>query len=240
MLAHRVIPTVLLRGQQLVKGKQFQSWRSVGHAAQAARIYAARGCDEIILLDIAATPEGRGPDLDMVRVWTENNFSPITVGGGVRSADDVRALLAAGADKVAIGTCVGIIDECARRFGSQAVVLSIDCYYVPAFRDWDVGGYRAVDWAKICAEQGAGEILLTSIDREGTIEGYDLDLIRKVSAAVDIPVIAHGGCGTPQHMLEAIQAGASAVAVGAMFQFTDVTPKDCARYLVAHDVAARV
>ena len=252
MLATRVIPSVLLRGQQLVKGQQFQSWRSIGHAAQAAYIYAARECDEIILLDIAATPEGRGPDFEMVRLWTENTFSPMTVGGGVRSVEEVRELLRCGADKVAICTgaheVLGLIHESSERFGAQAIVAAIDvregCAFSHCGQKRLFGGnmdsYDVKLWASIMASAGAGEILLTSIDREGMLQGYDLDLIKAVSDAVSIPVIAHGGCGTYEHMVEAIEAGAHAVAAGAMFAFTDQTPKGASQYLLEHGIHARV
>ncbi|MHB0965528.1 MAG: imidazole glycerol phosphate synthase subunit HisF [Bellilinea sp.] len=246
MLATRIIPVVLFRGSQLVKGEKFNSWRSVGHAAQAGRIYAARGCDEIILLDIGATPEGRGPDLEMVRAWTDDNFCPITVGGGVRSAQDVRRLLNAGADKVSIGAgfneVEGLLQDIASTFGSQAVSFSLD---VRNGTFWTRGGthdtrLNAVTAARSAEGLGAGEILLTSIDREGTLIGYDLDLIEAVSSAVSIPVIANGGCGSYEHMKQAIDAGADAVAAGAFFQFTEATPKGAAEYLAKCNVEVRL
>lgn len=247
-LATRIIPTLLYRGDVLVKGKRFDSWRSVGHVLQAARIHAARGVDELICLDIAATPEGRGPNLALVEKITESAFTPITVGGGVRSVKDVRDLLKAGADKVAIGTNHHIIREAADKFGRQAIVAAVDSEHGLAttqcgrtvLMDANCAHVSALDHAKRCVEAGAGEILLTSIGREGTMDGYDLDLIRVVSAAVDVPVIAHGGGGGPADMLEAIRAGASAVAAGALFQFKDTTPRDSARYLARHGVEVRV
>lgn len=223
-LAVRIIPTLLYRGDQLVKGKQFNAWRSVGHIEQAVRVMASRGVDEMVLLDIGATPEGRGPDFERVKRLTSYAFTPVTVGGGVRSVDDVRDLLAAGADKVAIKSAYEIIPQCVKRFGSQAIVQAIDI-------EWGVPFARATM---------AGEILLTSIDREGTMQGYDLDLIRAVSQAVDIPVIAHGGCSGPEDMLAAIKAGASAVAAGALFQFTDWTPRSCAEWLAENGVEVRI
>lgn len=247
MLAHRIIPTVLVRGQQLVKGKQFHSWRSVGVAEQAARIYAARSCDELILLDIAATPEGRGPDLKMIEKWTEGHFTPITVGGGIRSVDDVRDVLRIGADKVAICSEAlnnsELVQDCASKFGSQAVVVSIDVSsfgYVCGNGGNDSRVIEPIYWAQKMEQLGAGEILLTSIDREGMMNGYDLGLIHEVSKAVNIPVIAHGGCGTYEHMREAIQYGADAVAAGSMFQFTDQTPQGAAKYLAAAGIEVRL
>jgi cyclase len=246
VLASRVIPILLRRGHALVKGKGFDSWRSVGHALQAIRIYQARDVDELVVLDVAATPEGRGPDLELVKSFAADCFMPLTVGGGVRSCDDIRALLANGADKVAICTAAldnpDLIDEASRRFGAQAVVISIDV------RDGAVWSRCAsrreardpVEWAREAADRGAGEILLTAIERDGTLDGYDLDLIDRVSSAVSIPVIAAGGAGSYEHLAEGLRAGAHAVAAGAMWQFTEATPKGAARYLAERGFAMRV
>lgn len=247
-LAHRVIPVLLARGDQLVKGERFQSWRSVGHVEQAARICGARGVDETILLDIAATPEGRGPDLGRIERITESFFTPLTVGGGVRSVEDVRQLLRAGADKVSICTQAyrepgWIIRDAAEYFGRQAIVFALDVMggNTVMFHCGQHGySHVPVYCAQWAADHGAGEILLTSIDREGTMAGYDLDLIREVSEAVGIPVIAHGGCSGPEDMLNAIRVGASACAAGALFQFTDTTPMECSRFLQERGVEARV
>jgi len=246
-LAKRVIPTLLVRGQNLVKGIRFDSWRVVGHPMQAARIHAARCVDELIILDISATPEGRGPDFAMVEKLSECGFTPLTVGGGVRSIEDVRRLLRAGADKVAIGTAAyavpDLVFDCAEYFGNQCIVLAIDVMGGnTVMTHCGKHGYNhspiyTAEWA---AKHGAGEILLTSIDREGTLQGYDLELIRCVTQAVDIPVIAHGGAGTYEHMRQAIEAGADAVAAGAMFQFTDQTPRGAVEYLAAHGVETRI
>lgn len=249
-LATRIIPTLLCRGRTLVKGKQFMAWRSVGVAAQAVRIHQARGVDELVLLDIAATPEGRGPDLALVDELTADCFMPLAVGGGVRTVEDVRALLRAGADKVVIGTAAferpDIINEIADKVGSQSLVVALD---VTHDRIAIRGGRDVLDTmptpegiagqARAAAERGAGEILLTACDREGEMRGYDTELVRAVASAVSIPVVAHGGCGHPSHMLEAIQAGASAVAAGSMFLFTDETPRSAARYLAAAGVEVR-
>lgn len=232
MLAKRVIPTLLVRGNALVKGRQFQSWRNVGVAEQAARIHAMRGVDEMVILDIGATPEGRGPNLDLVRKLTEGNFAPIAVGGGVKTLKDVRDLLNAGADKVSICTALSakFIGEASSRFGKQAIVAAIDV----------LDSEGIVEYAMEVERWGAGEILLTSIGLEGMMIGYDLELIKAVSEAVEIPVIAHGGCGTPQHAFDAIQAGASAVGIGAMFQFSDETPRSVAQYLHKNGVEVRL
>jgi cyclase len=222
----------------LIKGKQFNSWRSVGLAAQAVRIHQQRGVDELILLDIAATPEGRGPDLDLIRELSEVLFCPLTVGGGVKSIDDVHALLNAGADKVAIKTAAykdpEIVRKIADRFGSQAIVVAVDHRFSKL-----LGMDIEIADAEYFQEQGAGEILLTSVDREGTMEGYNLAVVANVARRVNIPVIAHGGCSGYEDMYNAIQAGASAVAAGALFQFTDCTPRGAAEYLKARGVEVR-
>lgn len=245
-LATRVIPTILCRGRALVKGARFDSWRTVGVAAQAVRVHQARGVDEVCLLDIGATPEGRGPDLDLVAELSEMMFAPLAVGGGVRSIDDVRNLLRAGADKIVIGTAVTyehFLEGAADMVGCQAIVAAVDVLNGEVatrcgkrvFSDAD-----PVDWAKTCAVRGAGEILLTCVEREGTLKGYDLDLIRRVSNAVSIPVIAHGGCSGYDDMRRAINAGAHAVAAGALFQFTEATPKAASAYLKSHGIEARI
>lgn len=244
-LARRVIPTMLVRGRTLVKGKRFQSWRSVGHAMQAARIHQERGVDELVILDIAATEEGRGPDLAMVEELTAKCFMPIAVGGGVRSVQHVKDLLRAGADKVVIGSGAievkNLLQDCCNAVGAQAIVASMD---VKEGRVYGRCGTRSTNfhpvwWALRLAARGAGEILVTDVEREGTLEGYNLTLVQHVAAAVKVPVIAHGGAGIYAHMLEAVQAGADAVAAGAMFQFTDATPKGAAQYLARNGVEAR-
>lgn len=252
MLATRIIPTLLHRGETLVKGRQFDAWRSVGHVQQAARIHALRAVDELVILDIGATPAGEPPNFDLVLRLTEGNFTPIAVGGGIKTTRDVRQLLASGADKVVVGTEIlvrpSLIDEIARNVGSQALVAAID--YRQGTRFGGMVSCRAntqfypqmnaVEWAKECELRGAGEILLTNIHREGMMQGYDLRTIDAVARTVGIPVIAHGGCGTYEHMHEAIQAGASAVAAGAMFQFTDQTPRGAAEYLAAKGHTVRL
>ena len=235
-LAVRIIPTLLKRGDALVKGERFNGWRTVGHVQQAAQIHQARGVDELIVLDIGATPEGRGPDFDAVRKLTERCFMPITVGGGVRDAKDVQGLLNAGADKVAVRTAwiqdASCVVDMISRFGSQAVVVALDVE--------EGACTEAVFEAIRIQAAGAGEIMLTNADREGTMAGYDINLIRTVCAAVDVPVIAHGGCSGYEDMLEAIRAGASAVAAGALFQFTDCTPRGAAEYLHAQGIEVRL
>lgn len=246
MLAKRIIPTLLVRGRTLVKGSRFDSWRSVGVAEQAVRIHQTRQVDEIVILDVAATAENRGPDLSLIEQLADTCFMPIAVGGGVRTVEDVRALLRAGADKVVIGTAAwenpSEVYRMAETVGTQALVVAVDVR----------GGNVYVHCGKTCTRSdplryarhaegmGAGEILLTSIEREGTMQGYDLDLIRAVAAEVSVPVIANGGAGNYIDFLEAINAGADAVAAGAMFLFSDQTPRGAAEYLDVKGVEVRV
>lgn len=246
MLAHRIIPTLLTRGRELVKGVGFDSWRSVGVVAQAVRIHQARAVDELVLLDIKATVDGRKPDLELVSELAGECFSPLTVGGGIDSVADVKALLRAGADKVVVCSAAlerpRLITEIANEAGAQAIVVAVD---VKDGAVWGrqgtiVGKDDPVAWAQEAQALGAGEILLTSIERDGRMCGYDLSLIRQVATAVSIPVVAAGGCGDYSHMLEAIEAGADAVASGAMFQFMDATPKEAARFLKDNGVEVRL
>lgn len=223
-LSVRIIPVLLRKGNALIKGRQFDSWRSVGHPLQAARIHAARGVDELMILDLGSNQ----PDYKMIDSLTRDSFTPITVGGGINSIQDIQNLLRAGADKICIKSKT-VIKEASIIFGKQAVCASLEV------RNQDV-----VKEATLLEEIGAGEILLQTVERDGMMDGYDLDTIRKVSQAVNIPIIASCGCGTYQHMLEAIQAGASAVAAGAMFQFTDSTPLGAAKYLSEHGIETRI
>lgn len=240
----RVIPVLLHRGRNLVKGIGFNSWRNVGLALQAAKIHQAREVDELIVLDIDA----KSPDVEFVKELTDDCFMPLTVGGGVRHVNHVRDLLANGADKVSIGVsmieCPAFVCAVVRKCGSQAVVISIDAIDAdgPSFVKCGQVSTKMspVDHARLAEQLGAGEILLTSIPRDGTMRGYDLRLIELVSAAVNIPVIAAGGAGTYQHMAEALKAGAHAVAAGAMFQFTDATPREAAVWLADAGFSMRV
>jgi cyclase len=230
MLAKRVIPTILVRGKTAFKGERFVSTRSIGSASAIAKVHAKRGVDELCILDIGATAEGRGPDLDLVRELSAGCFIPITVGGGVKTLHDIDALLRAGADKVSIRTEHDLFKPAAYRFGSQAIVGVCDSRT-------DI--QTASGWCEWLEEHGAGEILLQSVARDGTMCGYDLDLIRAVSAAVSIPVIASGGCSGYDDMAAAFKAGADACAAGALFQFTDATPKGAVRFLKAQGLEVR-
>lgn len=248
MLAKRIIPTLLVSGRKLVKGKQFNSWRSVGVAEQAARIYAQRGVDELILLDIAATPEGRGPDFAMIERMTEGNFCPISVGGGIRSVEDVHDALLAGADKVIIGTAAyrnpNLISDCAAKFGNQAIVVCIDytlddCYWLVTDCGTRTHGMSAYAFALQMQKAGAGEVMIQSLYRDGMMEGYDIETIKHISSSLDIPVIASGGCGSYEHMYDAIKAGADAVAASSLFLFADSTPAGAAEYLSSRGIPCR-
>jgi cyclase len=215
----------------MVKGVRFGEYRDVGYPLTTARVYDAQGADELLFLDISATSEKRQTLLEVVSRTADNCFMPLTVGGGVRTLADVRALLLAGADKVAINTEAVLrpefVREAADRFGSQCVVVSIDVKGSLAGRVWTHAGrtptvLEPVAWARRVASLGAGEILLTSIDREGTRTGYDLDLTRAVADNVDVPVVASGGVGRLDHLVDGVTVGhASAVAAASIFHFTD-------------------
>ncbi len=225
-LARRVIPCLDVSNGRVVKGVRFQSLTDQGDPAESALRYAEQGADEIVFLDIGAAPEARDTDVAWVRRTAEQVFIPLTVGGGVRSEDDARRLLLSGADKVGINTAAvddpDLIGRLARRFGSQCVVLSVDARRNGTWEVVTKGGRQgtgkdALAWIREATERGAGEILLTSIDRDGTKGGYDLELIREVVEAVEVPVIASGGAGTPQHLADALAAGAAAVLAASIF-----------------------
>lgn len=252
MLKIRVLPTLLFKDVGLVKGVGFDSWRRVGAALQAIMVYNMREVDELVFLDISATPKGAAPVFEDIDELADECFMPMTVGGGVRTVDDIKQLLAVGADKVAINTAAianpGLIRDGANRFGAQCIVVSIDVrkhadgrYEVYGGCGHQPTGLDPVDWAKTVEAQGAGEILLTSIDRDGTMQGYDVALTRAVTDAVRIPVIASGGAGNYEHMAEVLRdGGASAVAAASMFHFTEQTPKSAKQYLAAQGFPVRL
>jgi imidazole glycerol-phosphate synthase subunit HisF len=245
MLKTRVIPTLLHKDFGLVKGLQFDSRRAVGSPMQAVKVYNLRNVDELAFLDVTATAEGRGPDFELIDELADECFMPLAVGGGVRTLADVRGLLAVGADKVLIGTAAledaTLVNEAADRFGAQCVVVSID---TRGDEVWSHSGTRptgrpVVEVAEEMAGRGAGEILLQSIERDGMMEGYDLERIRAVSDAVSVPVIASGGAGTFAHMADALDHGATAVAAASMFHFTEQTPMEAKEFLRSHGVPVR-
>lgn len=251
MLKVRVIPTLLWKNFGLVKGIGFDSWRRVGPVLPAIKVYNTRDVDELLLVDIMASHEGSSPDHDSVRDFADECFVPFTVGGGITTIDQIRALLRAGADKISINTAAytnpRLITDAANRFGAQCVVASIDarrsedgeytCYSHSGAVATDK---RAHEWARELVDRGAGEILITSIERDGTMDGYDLELIGHVVRAVSVPVIASGGAGNYEHMREAVQdAGASAVAAASIFHFTEQTPAEAKQYLASRGIPVR-
>ena len=247
----RVMPTLLFKDVGLVKGVGFDSWRRVGSAMQAVKVYNMREVDELVFLDISATGEERPPDFDTVDELADECFMPLTVGGGVHTVEDVRRLLQVGADKVAVNTAAverpELIREIAQRFGAQCVVVSIDfrrsngSAEVYTRAGTQPSGRDPVSWARETERLGAGEILLTSIERDGAMCGYDVEVTRQVAAALSIPVIASGGAAGYDDMRQVIeQARVPAVAAASIFHFTQQTPLEAKQYLRDHGVRVRL
>jgi len=252
MLKARLIPCLDVKDGRVVKGVNFVSLRDAGDPVEIAKAYDAAGADELCFLDITATHENRGILFDVVSRTAEACFMPLTVGGGVRTLDDIRKLLLAGADKVSINSAAvanrSFVKEAAEKFGAQCVVVAIDAKSVAPGR-WEIfthGGRKAtgidaVSFAREVTALGAGEILLTSMDRDGTGEGFDLDLVRSVADAVPVPVIASGGVGTLQHLADGILDGhATAVLAASIFHFGTFSIAEAKHYLAAHGVPMRV
>jgi imidazoleglycerol phosphate synthase cyclase subunit len=245
MITARIIPCLDVDAGAVVKGVRFQELRTLGSPVAHARAYEAQGADELVLLDVSATPQGRRTALDTVRAVREELSIPLTVGGGVRALADARALLEAGADKVAVNTAAverpELLTELADAFGAQCVVLSLDAagLEVVVRSGRERTGRDAVQWAREATERGAGEILLTSFDRDGTRTGYDLDGLAAVADAVRVPVIASGGAANAEHLLEALRAGADAVLAASIFHDGDLTVGDVKGWLAARGVAVR-
>ena len=254
MLCKRMIPCLDVHGGRVVKGVRFVDLRDAGDPVEAALAYDGQGADELVFLDITASHEERAIMLDVVRRTAEGIYMPLTVGGGIRSIEDIRTLLRAGADKVSLNTAAlerpELIRDAAQRFGSQCIVVAIDAKREPgAQRSWGVythGGRRptgrdAVEWARQVEGLGAGEILLTSMDRDGTGDGYDLELTRAVSEATSVPVIASGGVGTLEHLREGVVDGkADALLVASMFHFGRHTIGEAKAYLRERGVSVRI
>ncbi|XZE44630.1 imidazole glycerol phosphate synthase subunit HisF [Pirellulaceae bacterium SH467] len=255
MLAKRVIPCLDVHGGRVVKGTNFLNLRDAGDPVQIAQRYEAEGADELVFLDITASHEDRGIMLDVVRRTAEQVFMPLTVGGGIRTIEDIRQLLQAGCDKVSINSTAcknpDLVRQASERFGAQCIVVNIDPKRV--LRDgnefWEVHihggrtptGLEAVAWAKEVERLGAGEIVLTSMDRDGTKDGYDLPITAAVSDAVDIPVVASGGAGHPIHMVDAIRIGkADAVLAASIFHFGEFTIEETKRLMAQNGIPVRL
>ena len=253
MLAKRIIPCLDVKDGRVVKGTRFLNLRDAGDPVEAARVYDAQGADELVFLDITASHEKRRIIIDIVRRTSECLFMPLTVGGGITSNDEIRSLLRAGADKVSLNTAAvrrpEFVGEAAEIFGSQCIVVAIDAKRCEQPQDgWEVfthggrnpTGLDAVEWAERMESLGAGEILLTSMDRDGTQVGYDIDLTRRIADAVGIPVIASGGVGNLEHLYEGLTAGgADAVLAASIFHFAEHSIADAKSYLHARGVAVR-
>ena len=255
-VAVRVIPCLDVDAGRVVKGVNFENLRDAGDPVELAAIYDAQGADELTFLDVTASTSDRGTMIDVVTRTAEQVFIPLTVGGGVRSVEDVDRLLRAGADKVSVNTAAiarpELLRELSERFGSQCIVLSVDARTVPEGQEptpsgWEVtthGGKRgtgidAVEWALRGAELGVGEILLNSMDADGTKAGFDLQMIRAVRAAVHVPVIASGGAGTIEHFAPAVEAGADAVLAASVFHFGDLRISDVKDAMRAEGIIVR-
>ncbi len=255
MLTKRIIPCLDVKDGRVVKGVNFVGLRDAGDPVEAAEAYCAQGADELTFLDITASSDKRNIILDIVRATADRVFMPLTVGGGVREVTDIRNLLNAGADKVSINTAAvhrpEFVREAAERFGSQCIVVAIDARRVPGSDPlaWEVythggrnpTGIDVLEWAERMESYGAGEILLTSMDCDGTKDGYDIALTRSVSDRVGIPVIASGGVGNLEHIREGlIEGGASAALAASIFHFREYTISECKEYLAQHQVPVRI
>ena len=251
MVKQRIIPKFLLDGGRLVKGVRFhEDFRQAGNPVSTAKVYDSYGVDELIFLDIAASVGSRLALIEVVQRVSKEVFMPMTVGGGVRTVDDIAQLLRAGADKIAITTAAlenpEFVREGARRFGDQCITVGIDYREIApgvhrvfshaGRQQWDTD---PVDWARRMEDAQCGELLLCSIDRDGTMSGYDLDMIERVMEAVNVPIIASSGCGSLQHCLDAFATGVSALAISSMFLFTDHSPIKVRSYLRSKGVHVR-
>ncbi|HEY9076488.1 MAG TPA: imidazole glycerol phosphate synthase subunit HisF [Anaerolineaceae bacterium] len=257
MLAKRIIPCLDIANGRIVKGAHFVNLRDAGDPVIQARIYDEAGADELVFLDISATPEGRQTVIETVRTVASQVFMPLAVGGGIRTVEDMRRLLLAGADKVSVNSAAvhnpKIMSEGASRFGSQCIVLAIDAKRVSdktgAACNWEVyinggrtpTGMDAINWAVEGVKMGAGEILLTSIDADGTLQGFDLELTRQVAEAVPVPVIASGGAGNMQHFADVlVQGKADAALAASLFHDGILNIPDLKRFLASQDIPIRL
>ena len=251
MLKKRIIPKFLIRNGRLVKGVRFhENFREAGNPVSTAKVYDSYGVDELLFVDIDATPEGRPATGSIIERVSEEVFMPFTVGGGIRTLAQIAALLASGADKVCINTSAvedpGFVTQAASRFGDQCIVVGIDYQREPDGTQRVVSrcGHHPTEldplaWAQRMQDAHAGEIMLCSIDRDGTMEGYDVDLIASVAAKLEVPLIASSGAGTLQHCRDALEAGASAITISSMFLFSDHSPIKVRTYLATNGVSVR-
>jgi cyclase len=253
MLARRIIPCLDVKDGRVVKGINFLSLRDAGDPVEQAAAYDAQGADEVCYLDISASPEGRSTLLDVVARTADQVFAPLTVGGGVRSVEDAERLLDAGADKISINTAAirnpELITACATRFGCQAIVVAVDARRVVGADPlrWEIfshggrtpEGLDALAWCRRVADLGAGEILLTSMDRDGTGTGYDTALLREVASSVSIPLIASGGVGVLDHLADGLEAGADAVLAASIFHFGQHTIGEAKAFLADRGLEVR-
>lgn len=250
MIKNRIIPTLLWKETGLVKGVGFDSWRRVDTVIPAIRVYNMREVDELVLLDVSATGEGRDPDYESIKEFSASCFVPFAVGGGIRTVEHIKMLLRSGADKVVVNSVLfddlELLREGARIFGAQCMVASVDCkfedgeYYCYSHSGQTRTTYKVEEWVRILEENGAGELLITSIENDGTMNGYDHELIKRAVACTTIPVIASGGAGSYEDFHKAIvEDGASAVAAASIFHFTEMTPKEAKRYLKSKGIHVR-
>jgi len=250
MLAKRIIPCLDVKEGRVVKGINFVNLKDAGDPVESALVYDKEGADELVFLDITASYEKRDIMIDVVERTVQNVFLPVTVGGGIRTLEDIRNLLSAGADKVSINTQAvkepEIIEEASRAFGSQCIAVAIDAKKKD--EGWEVyihGGRTAtgldvIQWARFVEKKGAGEILLTSMDRDGTKAGYDIPLIEAVAKSVNIPVIASGGAGKPEHMLDAFRAGADAALAASIFHYGEYSIREVKEFLSKNGICVRL
>ena len=250
MLKNRIIPCLDVKNGRVVKGINFVDLKDAGDPVEQAKIYSDGGADEICFLDITASNENRDTIYDVVERTSKNCFVPLTVGGGVRSIEDINKLLNCGADKVSINTAAvqnsKVVEESSKKFGSQCIVVAIDAK--KNGENWEIfthggrnpTGIDAIHFANKMEESGAGELLVTSMDKDGTQSGYDIDLMKKISSNVNIPVIASGGVGTLDHLAEGINAGASAVLAASIFHYGTYSVQEAKQYLASKDIPVRI
>ncbi len=250
MLKNRIIPCLDVKNGRVVKGINFVDLKDAGDPVEQAKIYSDGGADEICFLDITASNEERDIIYDVVEKTSKKCFVPLTVGGGVRSVEDINKLLNCGADKVSINTAAiqnpEVVIESSKKFGSQCIVVAIDAKKKED--KWEIfthGGRKntgidAIEFSKKMEESGAGELLVTSMDKDGTQSGYDIDLMKKISSSVNIPVIASGGVGSLDHLVEGINAGASAVLAASIFHYGTYSVKEAKQYLASKDIPVRI